>query len=737
MSENFEKRDQEPTSEEVEKFKEADQISAETWREQRHLASVENNLRKMGVTDEILDELGVDGVCEVLTDVSAEKVRAYLSSREGLQKSLGEKLEDSKVRTMIEFRLKNLKEALKENHRIEKERKNVWDSVGEHLGEKPVETMLVGYEMKLEEIDNQIKEIEMKDEMTVDEKNELKKIKAQKLLIENQIKFLKESTKKSERESGLEEREIVRKLQERLKELEEDHQGLRERDPEAFLSLCHRDFRRYTKDLIEGRSIAETPSVKRRIEEMVAHLKNNIPVLVYGHLGSGKTELALHLAKTRFPLSEQEKEKEVPSSYVISGSRHIVPSEFYGHQVLSVPSMDALEGLSEKERETWRKQSLEVEEEVNRWIKENPDASEEEKQRAWQTRLTTYCANLGKGTITDYVLGPVYKAMEEGRPLIIDEVNAIPHEVLISLNYILTRKTGEEISVQQDSGKKITIKKGFCIMMTGNLNQGHEKYEDRRELDPAFLSRLHRMEYDYLPQEKEGSLESERGPQNELYQLLLAKLADRNGNIAAPKETLRAIWKLSQAARVFQNVFAGKEIDSAYFYQEQGGRATEYMLQKSTLSLRELGRIISAWKGDNFEKELDYYIYNDFVKQAVDLNDRAYLYQVLQRVYGFFQGPNWEKNPNYGTAGKISSFDIEAPENSSGELQFFGPEDIIQAGFGEKPERKEWPEIKEEEKVEGEEVREVFIRREEIGERMREVKRVMPKELAAKMPEAI
>ena len=87
--------------------------------------------------------------------------------------------------------------------------------------------------------------------------------------------------------------------------------------------------------------------------------------------------------------------------------------------------------------------------------------------------------------------------MDDGRPVIIDEVNAIPHELLISMNHVLTRKVGDEVNVQQNSGSAITIKDGYGVMMTGNLNQGDERYVDRQDMDPAFLSRVYKIEYDY------------------------------------------------------------------------------------------------------------------------------------------------------------------------------------------------------------------------------------------------
>jgi MoxR-like ATPase len=133
----------------------------------------------------------------------------------------------------------------------------------------------------------------------------------------------------------------------------------------------------------------------------------------------------------------------------------------------------AIDKINKDELDSFVKQ---VEQKFEEWIKENPKAKEDEKNRAHDRILQTYLAQFKGGTISDFFMGPIYCAMAEGRPVIIDEVNAIPHEVLISLNHILTRKVGDKINVQQNTGTQVEVKEGFGVMMTGNLNQGQEKY---------------------------------------------------------------------------------------------------------------------------------------------------------------------------------------------------------------------------------------------------------------------
>ena len=468
--------------------------------------------------------------------------------------------------------------------------------------------------------------------------------------------------------------EALNEVRKELQELENKKQELLVSSPEAYFGLHLKKLKEYKEDLQKGK-IVETGYVKEQIDDIVARLRVARPVMIYGHLGSGKTELAMHIARNYMG-------KE---ALVISGSKHTSLAELYGHQIL------AIDKINHKELDNLTR---EVEQKFDDWVKENPKSSEAEKNRAHDRILQIYLAQFKGGTISDFFLGPVYRAMVEGRPVIVDEVNAIPHEVLVSLNHILTRRVGDKINIQQDTGKVVKIKDGFGVLMTGNLNQGQERYIDRQDMDPAFLSRLYKIEYDYLPQKTEGSLEDEAGSGNEQFHLLLAKVMDKNGNIEAPGDSIIKLWKLAKAARVIQDVFAGKEISSAYYFQEAGSRSARYLLKESVLSIRALDNILTQWQKDGYKQELDYYLWKEFISQSTISSDKAYLYQLLKDRFGFFQSNGWEQNPNYGTGGVVSVFDIKPPKNPSVPKKFHSPRDTIEFAFGKAPERAEWPEVK-------------------------------------------
>ncbi len=126
--------------------------------------------------------------------------------------------------------------------------------------------------------------------------------------------------------------------------------------------------------------------------------------------------------------------------------------------------------------------------------------------------------------------------------------------------------------------------------------------------------------------------------------------------------------------------------------KEGGARASKYFLQESVLSLRALDNVITQWQKEGYRYELDYYLWKEFVSQSTVAADKAYLYQILKDQFGFFSG-NWKQDPSYGTGGVVNSFDMQAPTNPAAEIEFLGPREVIQAVYGQAPERTQWPEL--------------------------------------------
>lgn len=459
-------------------------------------------------------------------------------------------------------------------------------------------------------------------------------------------------------------------------------EALKMSSPEAYFAINLSTLKKYqrclkTQSKDGNKELAQTPYVEKIMQEIDDNFRLNMPILIHGHLGSGKTESAMHYAANVLH----------KKALIISGSKQMSMSELYGHQTLSIDKMPQ-EELDEFEKE--------VSDKMSKWLKEHPEFenNEDEKNRAQERFLQIYLTKFKSGTISKFYLGPIYEAMEQGRPLIIDEVNAIPHEILISLNHILTRKAGETLIVQQDGGREIKIQEGYGVIMTGNINEGDERYIDRCNLDPAFLNRLKIINYEYLPQDYEGSLKN--GQKKELYQLLLSMIADRRGNITAPADTLEKMWRLAQGASLSQRLFAGKEVSGGYYFNRAGQTPANIILEQNVASIRSLERIISRWQLDGCVYELDHYIWNEFINNTTSQVDKAYLYQLFKDKYGFFRGSGWNQTPDYNN---LNNLNIESRKNFAtlpnnvNPIKFFSVREVIEAAFGEGPDRVELPQI--------------------------------------------
>ena len=485
------------------------------------------------------------------------------------------------------------------------------------------------------------------------------------------------------------ERILLSKAAEKERVLDAADETLKKSSPEAWYGLNLKELKEY-KEQLESGKIVETDYVRKQAEEIVTHIRAGQPVFIHGHLGSGKTELAFHVARKYFG-------KE---ALIISGSKHTSPAELYGHQVLSLREVDPNE--SENRYKTFLKTAND---EMERWRKENTGAKDKEAEQQFDLIKSGLQERLAyeyrSGTVSDYFMGQVYQAMKEGRPIILDEVNAIPHDVLISLNHLLTRKVGDVIRIQQNSGSEVKIAEGFGFILTGNINEGGaDRYVMRQDLDPAFLSRLHLIKHDYLPQVKVGILDEAsagdgKGGRNELFELMASRVMDKNGDIEIPEGELRKLWNLAKAARATEDNFSGGSVDKSQFFKQGGGTTSfEYRLKEGVLSIRGMDRIITAWQNDGYRNELDYYVFTEFVNQSTKLSDKAYLYQLFKDQYGFFQGGKWEENPDYGSKGTVSAFKVSAPEVPAPKIEFNGPRQVVDTVFGKGPERTRWPDYR-------------------------------------------
>ena len=158
----------------------------------------------------------------------------------------------------------------------------------------------------------------------------------------------------------------------------------------------------------------------------------------------------------------------------------------------------------------------------------------------------------GGATSSIFVPGPLLRAMTEGRPVILDEINAMPPEFLKRLNRILQLRPGDTLHVQEDAGRPVLIAPGFAILATANEQTPH-RYRGLDRLSAELVNRFgansYRVHYpdaglDYVEFPVENAL------------LAAAAVVDERGTLPA-SIGVDALQRVARAAFISQQVFAG------------------------------------------------------------------------------------------------------------------------------------------------------------------------------------
>ena len=233
-------------------------------------------------------------------------------------------------------------------------------------------------------------------------------------------------------------------------------------------------------------------------------------------------------------------------------------------------------------------------------------------------------------TISVFVPGPLLRAMTEGRPVILDEVNAMPAEFLKRLNRILQLRPGDTFAVQENSGVGVTIEQGFAILATANEQTPH-RYRgiDRMsaELVNRFGANSYRVHY------PDAGLEYTAVPRENAL-LAAAAIADASGDVPISADDLE---RVARAAFISQQVFAGSHGEGFSGFvsteREIDGRPG---LEESVLAPRTLVAIVQKVAGSGGQVSLDHAL-RRFVDGVMHAEDRQVLTLIL-RSQGFLRG---------------------------------------------------------------------------------------------------
>lgn len=470
----------------------------------------------------------------------------------------------------------------------------------------------------------------------------------------------------------------------RIKELKKELDMILESSPEAWEFYYKRQLINDIETKHQQRLVT-VPYVVNAKQKVIDSLNLGVPVYIVGHLGSGKTQLATEAAVDftvqnriqteledkmeewfyenpnatekdaiqKFGEFHNEKERYYKNIFTngskeeieslqplfISGSHNLTYEDMFVEKTLSLKHnfskgsyIDYLNMIM-GDFYAW------MDEHKTRLEQMTDEEQLELKIQVWKSFSDLLVAsNSSFGTEIKKVEREILIAVKEGRPVIVDELNTIAMQNLIALNDILQRHVGNTAYITGVG--PVLIKSGFGFIGTGNLSSQMVNYEGTNELNPAFKSRFVTIEYNYVSQKTIGSLEDQEFPEkNELFRIIMARLADKNGNIHIPdsKKTLEELFRFSQLCKVTQNVFMGKWKDDEA--QKDAGM-DELELRESVLSIRNILHVLDNWNLGE-EKDLSKALWDGFISSITYTDDQNYILSQAVRFGFFSMGEGW------------------------------------------------------------------------------------------------
>jgi len=460
--------------------------------------------------------------------------------------------------------------------------------------------------------------------------------------------------------------------------------------PEAYLAVHGVTLDGYQEQYKEGR-IIRTPYVESRIERINEKVESKGVVIIGGHTGLGKTEVARIVSKD------------------ITGKEPVVVR---GHPDLQSEEMFGSQKLEKSDNQFPREVVERIKQEHKAYEESlNGETASAEDLEAIKDKIIQE----NSVTISKYILKGVYQALKEGRVCLIDEGNYIDPGLIAKLNDILTKKPGEYIDIQEDGGEKLCLEHPVRIILTGNFNQtGSKVYLGRKELDPAFVNRAGYVHYDVLPQETLGKLEDCNDPlQKQLFTITLVPLMSERGGYIVPKDfKIESLWELSKLSAVSQLAFSGNLKGSHPLAPKKDAIEFDYN-PKVQISNRRLISLIESWRDDGFVKPLDYYLYQNF-SDITEPQDRFFYYEMAKKS-GFFQEDVWPSSEEF------RDHSPDAPQLRTQGAEVRLTKDLIEAIYGPPPVRESWGESGET----SENLEEIAKKEMELTELMKEVKDIL------------
>lgn len=452
---------------------------------------------------------------------------------------------------------------------------------------------------------------------------------------------------------------LVEQYEGQYTELYKELEGIINIEPEAYLYVYGRSIKEAKEIYDTNGRIVETPYVKTKMARIRSLVDGGRPVFIHGELGSGKTELAKHMARRALseahlkrwevahPAPTDKKSVEF-QKWLAERNAQSEALVISGHKGIEIEQILAARAVTRAETISPVEQTKRIADEWEAFKADLPSDADTGKLRSVFERA--HLEAFRTPVETRVILAPFLQAMKEGRPVIIDEMNAIPHHVLIVLNDFLTLRPGDMVHPPFPDEKPFPVKEGFSVFATGNYHPEDGKlyaaYTGRQQIDAAFLSRWGIVSYDYLPMERKQEAsglvpEAQRAvrEENELYHMLVTRLLADDLSLKIPEGGLEQVRRLAIVARNLQDVFAHGEVNTGYYATAESGAQVkpQEVLKENVLSIRHMLPILDEWKRSGFTRKLDDFLFLNYITRSdARPEEKAYIYQVLNVQGNFF-----------------------------------------------------------------------------------------------------
>ena len=183
------------------------------------------------------------------------------------------------------------------------------------------------------------------------------------------------------------------------------------------------------------------------------------------------------------------------------------------------------------------------------------------------------------------IYGPLARAMRDGKVVIFDEFTALPKEQMVFFKGIFNAKVGDTVNVMGNG--VVEIAPGFQMIFTANLKS--EKNPERQELPPEIAREF-----------EQNNLEVGYTPPDEAYDIMLARLMDKDGSVTLSRFDLTdTLPRFAKAMAEVQTAFTDKESDAtARLTQTMGTGGRLPGLKKLVFTQGTVENILDAWKID-------------------------------------------------------------------------------------------------------------------------------------------